>query len=185
MQFPEVAAFCFKTIDCTTAKYKENKTLAQYLRGRRDRVAPLLQQVYERIARQAPNADVLVLGYPHLFPATVAEQDCPKLEQVILDGKHGITVGFTNAEQNLLREETAKFNQTIADRVNRSKVATFVPVDDRFAGYEVCGSKGEWINAPQVARNGKVNTQSLHPNEFGHELGYAAAVNALYALPEF
>lgn len=171
MKFAEVLGWCgWDSSHCDTENYrKTGKTFTAYARELRDDVAPKLTKIYQRIRAQAPNARVLVLGYPHLMPRTAAEQDCVRLKQRL--GK-----GFTREEQNALRRATAEFNQTIADRANRAGME-FVAVDGYFAGHEPCGSaKNDWINSVKVS-DWKVDPKSFHPNEKGHKNGYAQAIN--------
>ena len=52
---------------------------------------------------------------------------------------------------------------------------------DDFAGHEVCGDLGEWINGPSFTvdkflKKKVMDDESFHPNLDGQELGYAAAV---------
>ena len=199
VHFEEVLSSCFWSRDCTKQKY-DGVSLASYLRSQRDALSPELDKVYERIHRQAPDARLLVLGYPQFFPATAREQNCWKLRQydakVVIGGiPIRRSIGFSQTEQNYLRQAASELNQTLADRVRAAgEFATFIPVDSRFAGHEICGNDDEWINAGTL-RNVKLsgdeafvgpNDQSFHPNESGHQLGYADAVNDwLNQIPEF
>lgn len=164
VEWADVLRHCFFTPDCTTEPYL-GRPLAEFLRIERDGVAPLLEEIYSRIRSQAPNAQVLVLGYPQVFPASEDEQKCPKLN---VPGSEG----FSTVEQNYLRQATSEMNQTIAARVEAAQDVAFVPVDTVFAGHEVCGNRGEWINGFSTG-----DGASFHPNAAGHRLGYAAAVN--------
>jgi hypothetical protein len=86
------------------------------------------------------------------------------------------------AEQQMFRRVDAYANAAIGQEVAKIKSArlTFVPVTDYFAGHEVCGKNGEWINGPTVAfQRNLVNDQSFHPNSLGQD-AYAACVNALF-----
>jgi hypothetical protein len=173
--FGKVVRFCYFSKNCTTEPF-EGKKLAQYARDQRDALSGQLDMVYADIYAKAPNARLLVLGYPQLFPKTDAEQNCGKLAQHSAVGK---SIGFSHTEQNFLRRAASELNQTIAARVELSGVATFVPVDRKFAGHEVCGSKGEWINGVSLSDNGSFNgNASFHPNTSGQRFGYAASVNA-------
>ena len=137
--------------NCNTREFEQARAASI------DRTKPLLEEVYGAVAKAAPRARVLVLGYPQLFPATKAEQLCSGL--ILFSG-----------EQNMLRRLTARLNTTIAAAVG--SVATsgakieFVPVAGRFAGHEVCGRKGSWVSG------------IFHPSLQGQRDGYAAAVNA-------
>jgi lysophospholipase L1-like esterase len=134
-----------------------------------DRSKPQLVKVYRAIAAKAPRARILVLGYPHPFPAAKARQACPALRPF-------------QREQDMLRRLGARLNGTIASAVATAARSgariTFVPVAERFAGHEVCGSKGAWINGFVTSSTGfGLNPASFHPTLAG-QLGYAAAVNA-------
>ncbi|WP_170182326.1 SGNH/GDSL hydrolase family protein [Blastococcus colisei] len=183
VDFSSILGICYSSSDCTKARVN-GRVLEAEITRRLSALGRELDKVYAQIRLQAPNARILVAGYPHLFPATAKEQNCPKLAQrPYLRGTRGpsATLGFSRKEQNFLRGQTSRLNQVIADRVNNTRWAEFVPVDAIFAGHEVCGKSGEWINAPQVTARwpSPVNDQSFHPNEHGHELGYAAAINAV------
>ena len=135
-----------------------------------DRSKPQLVKVYRAIVAKAPHARILVLGYPHPFPATKARQACPALSPF-------------QGEQNMLRRLGARLNGTIASAVATAARSgariTFVPVAGRFEGHEVCGSKGAWINGIVTSSTGfGLNPASFHPTLAGQRDGYAAAVNA-------
>jgi GDSL-like Lipase/Acylhydrolase family len=142
--------------NCNTQAFEQGRI------ARMDRTKPLLEALYKEIARRAPKARVLVLGYPQLFPATKAEQSCS-----------GLTL--FSGEQNMLRRLGVRLNSTIAAAVG--SVATtgakieFVPVTGRFSGHEACGRKGTWVSG------------IFHPSLQGHRDGYAAAVNAALSKP--
>ena len=97
------------------------------------RTKPRLEKVYRAIAAKAPHARILVLGYPHPFPAAKARQACPALSPF-------------QGEQDMLRRLGARLNGTIASAVatvaRSGARITFVPVAGRFEGHEVCGGKG-------------------------------------------
>ena len=119
---------------------------------------------------RAPNARILVLGYPQPFPAEKTRQACSALSPF-------------QGEQDMLRRLGVRLNGTI-----KSAVATvarsgarieYVPVAGRFAGHEVCGGRGAWINGIIMISTGfGLNPGSFHPTLGGQRDGYAAAVNA-------
>jgi hypothetical protein len=142
--------------------------LAQFARAQRDLLSSALDRLFAQLRSQAPAATVLMLGYPHIFPASAAEQTCAKLH----------VAGFNRDEQNYLRQATSELNQTVAARAEASGYAKFLAVDRAFAGHEICGNAGEWINGPTFSiLSWKVNDQSFHPNAPGHRLGYAGVIN--------
>lgn len=105
--------------------------------------------VFGAIAAGAPNADVRVGGYPHLFNG----QDC-----------HILTF-FTAAEMTLLNGATDQLDAMIAQRTD---LAGFDYVDPRaaFDGHQVCDDV-EWINNLTLPI-----VESFHPNRPGN-VGYA------------
>lgn len=163
--FADGLVYC-ALLDCNTAAYQ--KARAKII----DDTKPLLVKVYRAIATKAPGARILVLGYPQLFPATHVEQSCGELS-------------LFKGEQDVLRGLAAHLNDTIEAAVgavrNGGAKIEFVPVAHRFAGHEVCGSKGPWINGidttPKDNRKG-ADDGSFHPTLKGQQDGYAAAVNA-------
>ena len=138
-----------------------------------DATRPQLERVYRAVARQAPRARVLVLGYPGLFPATRTEQACAGLSRF-------------RGEQTMLRRLGDRLNGTIAAAVGtvaRSGARIeYVPVSARFAGHEVCGRKGPWLNGFVTSDTGLgLAAASFHPNLEGQRDGYAGVVNAALA----
>jgi hypothetical protein len=163
VHFSDILQFCFFSSDCTKDKY-QGQSLQSWIDSAINALSPQLDAVYTRIHSQAPKARVLVLGYPQLFPQTLAEQRCFKLAHT--EG----TRGFTTAEQNLLRNADSKLNQLIQNRAAANGHVEFVRVDSLFASHEVCGSGGEWINGPTYSiGTGKANDQSFHPNSCGQD----------------
>jgi hypothetical protein len=149
---------------CDTPAFVSERT------ARIDALRPQLVKVYGAIAARAPRARILVLGYAQPFPATPAEQSCPALQAFA-------------GEQDMIRALGVHLNDTIASAVAtaRSKGANirFVPVAARFAGHEICGLKGAWMNGIVQSRTGfGVDPGSFHPNLLGQRDGYGAAVNA-------
>ncbi len=138
-----------------------------------DATRPQLEKVYRAVAREAPRARILVLGYPGLFPATKAEQACAGLSRF-------------RGEQNMLRRLGARLNGTIAAAVRtvaRSGARIeYLPVSARFSGHEICGRKGPWLNGFVTSGTGLgLDAASFHPNLGGQRDGYAGAVNAALA----
>ncbi len=135
-----------------------------------DRAKPRLEKVYRAIAARAPHARIVVLGYPQPFPAAKARQACSAL-------------GPFQGEQDMLRRLGVRLNGTIraavADVARSGARVEFVPVDRRFEGHEVCGSKGQWINGIIMSSTGfGLDPGSFHPTLGGQRDGFGAAVNA-------
>ena len=83
----------------------------------------------------------------------------------------------------MIRSLGARLDATIAAAVASAARGgariRFVPVAARFAGHEVCGRKGAWMNGVVQSRTGfGIDPGSFHPNLLGQRDGYGAAVNA-------
>jgi hypothetical protein len=152
---------------CNTAAFRKDRAAAI------DALEPQLERTYTAVAEKAPNARILVLGYPLVFPATKKEQSC-------------LTLRPFAGEQDMLRTLGTRLNATIASAVtavaHRGVTIRYVPVAARFAGHEVCGRKGAWVSGILASRTGLgLDPGSFHPNLKGQRDGYAAAVNAALA----
>ena len=150
-RYQAILDICVNSPDCTESKYRGNRISDDWALSM-GRLTVDLASVLTRIERQAPAANVVVLGYPMPFPSGVAAQDCDALEQVREEQtRMRRTVGFTNAEQDMIRRLVGDLNDTIADVVTSTGVGTFVDVASQFATHEVCGGGGSWLGDPQIA----------------------------------
>ena len=112
-----------------------------------------LDSVYSQIRTRAPNATVVVLGYPRLFMGV----DC-------------------NAGTFFSTDEMTKLNATadLLKNVTAARAAahgfTFKDAIPSFTGHAVCSST-EWLNGLSNPIG-----DSYHPNRTGHRSGYEALV---------
>lgn len=171
--FAEVVRFCalHACLDPEPPKFKDGKTLAQWLPAKIDSLKPALVRTYQQARNKmgASDTTIVVLGYPQLFPATVREQTC---------GKLGLWLG----EQDFLRVMTTRMNTVIAQAAAAAGVL-FAPMESAFAGHEICGNSGEWINATtqgSVLNLQVVGDGSFHPNAAGQR-GFASALRTWFA----
>jgi hypothetical protein len=114
-----------------------------------------LNAVYDAIKVRAPNATVIVLGYPRLFMGV----DC-----------NGGT-WFSSSEMTRLNQTADLLKSKTQTQVS-TEGARFVFKDaiPPFIGHAVCSSS-EWINGLSWPVQ-----ESYHPNRNGHRLGYAPLV---------
>ena len=114
-----------------------------------------LNLVYDAIKSRAPNATVIVLGYPRLFMGV----DC-----------NGGT-WFSSSEMTRLNQTADLLRTRIAEQV-ATEGSRFVFKDaiPPFIGHAVCSSS-EWINGLSWPVD-----ESYHPNRTGHSAGYAPLV---------
>jgi lysophospholipase L1-like esterase len=113
-----------------------------------------LDATYAAIKAKAPDAKVVVLGYPLLFDTS--SSSC------------GIT-GMTLAKRRVLNEGAQVLDDLIKARVAAANF-TFSDVRDEFAGHGICASSpylnGLTVIPPQ---------NSFHPNKTGYTYGYLPA----------
>jgi lysophospholipase L1-like esterase len=113
-----------------------------------------LSTLYASIRSKAPNARVVVVGYPRIFMG----EDCNAF------------TWFSPAEESRLNATADLLNSKISAQAS-AKGLSFANPTSRFTGHAVCDSP-EWIN-------GLSNpiSESYHPNVAGHRDGYAPLVS--------
>ncbi|MEO3782321.1 SGNH/GDSL hydrolase family protein [Actinocorallia sp. B10E7] len=114
----------------------------------REELPAKLDSLYSQIRSRAPQAEVVVVGYPHLY----------KQGGLCLGGLGSTKRDMINAASDVLAEVLA----------SRAAAAGFTFADARpgFAGHEIC-TADEWIDASNV-----------HPTATGHARGYLPVVTA-------
>ncbi|WP_433312141.1 SGNH/GDSL hydrolase family protein [Micromonospora chersina] len=112
-----------------------------------------LDNTYAAIRNRAPNARLVVLGYPRLFETNY----CGLL-------------AMSTYKRTILNQAADLLATVIADRA-RAAGATFVDARPYFAGHGVCAAD-PWINDV----SGLV--EAYHPDADGYRYGYLAALTA-------
>ena len=115
-----------------------------------------LNNVYAAIESRAPNATVVVLGYPRIFMG----EDCNAGTFF-----SGDDMTRLNATADLLRDDHARRAQAYG--------FTFKDAIPPFVGHAVCSST-EWLNGLS-----NPTSESYHPIRTGHSVGYAPLVRAV------
>ena len=133
--------------DCNTAIDQARAFINNTLPGR-------LSTLYSSIRVKAPNAKVVVVGYPRIFMG----KDC------------NAGTWFSPAEMKRLNETADLLNSKTSSAAS-AKGFSFANPTSRFIGHAVCDDV-EWIN-------GLSNpiTESYHPNKPGHGTGYTPTVS--------
>ena len=148
-----------------------------------DNVFLPVRDTYSQIkSATGPDTSVMAANYPHLFPDDHDDQDCLALEFIL-----------TNDTQDWMNDAGDRLAGTLLAAAISAGV-TSVDVRAFFAGHEICGEDGGWINGLSTASgNGGACTWevlgrciipglpvvgSFHPNASGHASGYAAAFAA-------
>lgn len=111
----------------------------------------LLDWVYGQVAARAPQAHVVVTGYPRLFSP-----------------EHGPYLRASAAEQEALNDAADLLNRVVAERASAHGFE-FVDVTERFLGHGV--------NAPDPWLRGPAEHGAFHPDADGYG-AYAAALTA-------
>lgn len=115
-----------------------------------------LTTLYATIREKAPNARLVVLGYPQLFEA----------------GPTCGTFGMIQANRVRLNAGAVRLNAAIAERAEAAG-AQFVDVSPYFEGHRICAAD-PWING--LAAN---LVESYHPNRSGYSDGYLPALQSV------
>ncbi|MFD5461246.1 SGNH/GDSL hydrolase family protein [Kitasatospora sp. NPDC127059] len=108
-----------------------------------------LDQVYNAIRAKAPNAHVVVMGYPHLYQ---------------IGGSCIFGIGDT--KRAAINEAADTLDGVIAKEVANAGF-TFGDVRDIFSGHEICGSLDTWLHSTTLPID-----ESYHPNDSGQANGY-------------
>lgn len=115
-----------------------------------------LTVTYRTIRLLAPNARLVVLGYPRLFET---DSSCGSL-------------GMSQANRVAVNNGADVLNSVIQTQA-RAAGATYVDVRPAFTGHGVCAAS-PWINAPTVPVS-----DSYHPNTSGYSAGYLPALRSV------
>lgn len=148
--FAQVIRHCLLTDDAgCAARVEHGEDRA------RDELPAKLDRAFHAVADKAPNAKIVVLGYPHLNEPGAC--DVP---------------GYTAAKRARINRGADLLDRVVAEHA-RAAGMRFVDTRDQFAGHGVCGDQ-PWINGPTLPLS-----ESFHPNVGGHALGFLPALDAV------
>ena len=167
VRFADILSHCAKYA-CLNKEYREFQTLREWLPGKIRSIGSIeggynLDDTYQAIKDANPNATVVVLNYPFLFPATRSERSCGKLHW------------FKGGESRFLRNAQKYLHDVMQEAAAKVGVH-YVDVTQHFAGHEICGTGGEWVNGPSKAFKLGVDDRSFHPKKRGQR-AYAEVLN--------
>jgi hypothetical protein len=138
--------------------------------------APSLKQLYEQIAKLAPSAQIIVVGYPHLFGSPT------KACRVGTAG--GVARFYVSvSDMQWLNHEAEVLDSTIGSAVSAAQAdgvnISFVNPTAAFAGHGLCDTGASWINGLLFVAKVAIppatdKSESFHPNVDGQ--------NALFSL---
>lgn len=118
-----------------------------------------LSTLYSSIKSRAPNAKVIVVGYPRIFNG----EDC------------NAGTWFSPSEESRLNYTADLLNAKTAAAAS-AKGFTFANPTSRFIGHAVCDDV-EWINGLSYPI-----VESYHPNRSGHASGYVPVTKPLFGV---
>ena len=150
------AGFVDVMIDCTLSsdqgcidRVEEAKAFANgELPGR-------LDNVYSQIKSKAPNAELVVLNYPHFYE--------------IGGSCNG---GLSDVKREAINGGSDALSEVISSRASAAG-AKFADVRGNFSGHGIC-SDDWWLHSVRVPVD-----ESYHPNAAGHSGGYLPALTAV------
>jgi lysophospholipase L1-like esterase len=111
------------------------------------RLASTLQAIRQR----APNARIVLLGYPDLYDLS----------------KSGTCIGLSSKDRTALNSGADALDSALSAAAQGSQNTVFADVRLQFAGHEICDS-GSWLHSVDIL----AISSSYHPTASGQMLGY-------------
>ena len=164
-KFVPVIEWCIQETDCQDFVPEGfSGPLSQYLPiWIQQQVRPRLEIVFTEAKSRAPNATVMVLGYPQLIPPAPSTPLCSSLDR-----------SYSHLSLNdlsFIRMLTETMNDAVEDAAATVGVH-FVPVQAVFEGAELCTDTPafEGLGLPHCALLPICKREFFHPNSLGHSL---------------
>ncbi|NEW70781.1 SGNH/GDSL hydrolase family protein [Streptomyces rhizosphaericus] len=117
-----------------------------------------LASTYASVRAKAPNAKVVVVGYPRLYT---------------IGGTCGI-FGLSDTERTALNSLADTLDSVLADQATKAGF-TFLDPRPAFDPHTICSHAETWVTSLEWD---KIN-ESYHPNKAGHQYGYLPLLTAL------
>lgn len=169
--FADIIKKCVFRRDCLRKGEVGGMPLTEWIDGRLAALPGKLEPILSDIRTKAPNATVVLMGYPKVFPASDG-RGCPDLSL-------------------MFRGDAMDWANSLADRLDTTMASAaadagvhFRSVQNAFSGHEICGPDGSWIiplispGIPDLFNLQVYSAESFHPNQDGQRYGYAATLNA-------
>jgi lysophospholipase L1-like esterase len=149
--FTTVMATCvlLPTSSCLSAVSAAETLVANVLPGS-------LTTTLQAIRQDAPNARIVVLGYPDFYDLS----------------KSSSCIGLSTADRTALNQGANEVDSALATAAAHNG-DTFAGVQGAFAAHELCDS-GSWLHSVDIFSLGS----SYHPTASGQELGYLPVFTA-------
>jgi hypothetical protein len=154
--FAEVMADCVLDADCQTGwqYFVDHDITAMSSNLPSNPVS--LEQLYLKIKKAAPNAKVLIVGYPRLFPT--------KPPLLCLTGFLMRT--FNVLQMKWINSKIEQLDNVIAAAARQAGV-TYVDTYSAFSGHELC-TGDPYVNSVLTSRQLHILVGSFHPNTSGN-----------------
>ncbi|AJE85469.1 MULTISPECIES: SGNH/GDSL hydrolase family protein [Streptomyces] len=117
-----------------------------------------LADTYGAVKAAAPNAKVIVVGYPRLYT---------------IGGDCGI-LGLSDAERTALNSAADTLDGVLADQASKAGFS-FLDPRSAFDPHSICSGGSQWVTSLEWSDI----DESYHPNQAGHRDGYLPLLNAL------
>ncbi len=146
----------------TTIDLPDAANLTVWARSAMDGLSGNLERVYDNLVDTYPNARIIVVGYPYLFPSGGAplnplQRDCASVLRKVDEG-----------ERDTLRTLTNDLN-TMLYGVSHEAGLDFVSPAAAWNGHEPCGDSGQYTYAvkPALQLLNPIDGATFHPNAQG------------------
>jgi lysophospholipase L1-like esterase len=145
-----------------TIRYPSDQPLRSWAVEALAIVADNVARVYDRIGTAYPNARIVVVGYPYLFPSGAAPWDQSDCGSVLRRVDAG--------ERDELRALGAALNQRLYQTAFAHGVE-FISPAGAWDDHEPCGTRGQYTNAVRPGSRlwNPIDGGTLHPNRRGQQ----------------
>ncbi len=143
---------------------------------------PSLAHLYELIQKDAPNASIYVLLYPHLFNDEPGPAQCDLYGFSVGISRIGVHAFISQANQQFINNGVDQLDAEIIGQVAQAEAAgvNVRYIDPRLLfdaggqGHGVC-SDHPWFNGVHLETNGSAAPETFHPNPTG-QAAFAQAI---------
>lgn len=166
LNFAKALSFCFsKGPDCSQLPYNDYPSLEEWIDATLKLLKVDLTELYGRVRITFPNARILVLGYPALFPLKA-----PPIYRARNLLCTALFEQWTAPERDAIRSWGLNLNRIIQEASQAAGAdIEYVDISPHFAGHEPCSTGGEWIRFVGLF-NDAVRDGSFHPLADGQRM---------------
>jgi lysophospholipase L1-like esterase len=178
LDFAKILITCARSLSCANNPYKGATTLDEWVQEQLESLRTELLTLYSRLRTSAPNARILLLGYPALFPERLPPPYDPQYLNCTVLSK-----GWGPSERIAVRQWGLDLNGMIQETANSAGVE-YVDVFSHFVTHEPCGTGGEWVRFVPLSRISAIRDGWFHPNGLGQTMLARIVYCHLQVIPE-